>query len=105
VFPGWWQGGQDGRLLSPNITLDAWDYLLKQNGFSGADLVFRDFEDDIAHHLGWIVARAIGEVPSPRVEIPNNTEVIIIIDQNSKQHHFLAKSLASPIKTLFGSQA
>ncbi|KAI0392953.1 putative polyketide synthase [Xylariaceae sp. FL0594] len=59
LFPGWWLGQQDNRALSPSITVEDWDHILKEAGFSGVDLVLRDFTQDIAHHYGWIVSTAV----------------------------------------------
>ena len=36
-FPGWWLGADEGRVLSPYITLAEWDLLLRNTGFSGCD--------------------------------------------------------------------
>ncbi|KAM7184266.1 KR domain containing protein [Rhypophila sp. PSN 637] len=63
LFPGWWLGGEGGnggisRMLSPTLPTDAWSVLLKQNGFSGVDMRFKDFDDEALHHLGWIVSLA-----------------------------------------------
>ncbi|KAI0415231.1 putative polyketide synthase [Xylaria grammica] len=104
VFPGWWRGDQDGRLLSPNITVDAWDELLKQNGFSGVDIVFKDFEDDTAHHLGWIVTTAIDEKSSLSLAVnpPKNTSVAIIVNEDCPRQSSIARSLSSPIRDIFG---
>ncbi|RDA86262.1 hypothetical protein CP532_5123 [Ophiocordyceps camponoti-leonardi (nom. inval.)] len=33
--------------LCPAITADNWDAALKRNGFAGADVVMKDFEDDV----------------------------------------------------------
>jgi hybrid polyketide synthase/nonribosomal peptide synthetase ACE1 len=37
--PGWWAGVDDGRELSPLITLGQWNSLLLRNGFSGIDTI------------------------------------------------------------------
>jgi hybrid polyketide synthase/nonribosomal peptide synthetase ACE1 len=36
-LPGWWLGYQEGRVLSPCISLDTWDELMSKSGFSGVD--------------------------------------------------------------------
>ncbi|TVY41584.1 Polyketide synthase-nonribosomal peptide synthetase [Lachnellula subtilissima] len=36
-LPGWWVGADDGRTFSPTISLDQWDTLLQNSGFSGVD--------------------------------------------------------------------
>lgn len=37
TLPGWWIGVDSGRLLSPLISREEWDSLLRSAGFSGAD--------------------------------------------------------------------
>lgn len=37
TLPGWWLGAETGRSLSPHITPEEWDTLLRSNGFSGVD--------------------------------------------------------------------
>ncbi|KAJ6104774.1 hypothetical protein N7523_011094 [Penicillium sp. IBT 18751x] len=34
---GWWQGHQEGRVLSPCISVDRWSELMTKSGFSGVD--------------------------------------------------------------------
>ncbi|KAJ5682101.1 uncharacterized protein N7477_002041 [Penicillium maclennaniae] len=34
---GWWQGHQEGRVLSPCISVDGWSELMTKSGFSGVD--------------------------------------------------------------------
>lgn len=65
LFPGWWLGAGDGRTLSPNLSLESWDILLRQVGFSGVDFV-REIGKDVDHHVGWIAATAVDEQPACR---------------------------------------
>ncbi|CAG8974765.1 hypothetical protein HYALB_00000377 [Hymenoscyphus albidus] len=37
TLPGWWYGVDEGRTLSPLVTTEEWDVLLKNTGFSGVD--------------------------------------------------------------------
>lgn len=36
-LPGWWVGESDGRHGGPSITLDEWDKVLRETGFSGIE--------------------------------------------------------------------
>ncbi|KAJ8200355.1 hypothetical protein LV164_008594 [Aspergillus fumigatus] len=36
-LPGWWVGENDGRYGGPSITLDQWDKMLRETGFSGIE--------------------------------------------------------------------
>lgn len=37
LFPDWWAGTDDGRVLEPFVSIDRWDTILKSVGFSGID--------------------------------------------------------------------
>jgi hypothetical protein len=37
LFPDWWAGHDEGRVLEPFISYDKWDQVLKKTGFSGVD--------------------------------------------------------------------
>ncbi|KAI1374307.1 putative polyketide synthase [Hypoxylon crocopeplum] len=37
LFPDWWAGHDEGRVLEPFISYDKWDEVLKKSGFSGID--------------------------------------------------------------------
>lgn len=98
LFPGWWLGSEDGRLLSPNISVDAWDAILRENGFSGADIVLRDFDQDVAHHYGWLISTAVDEVPSLSVQPYRRGQVTIIVDETSAEQCSFASKLLSPLE-------
>ncbi|RAH47735.1 putative polyketide synthase [Aspergillus brunneoviolaceus CBS 621.78] len=37
LFPDWWAGHDEGRVLEPFVSYDRWDTLLRKTGFSGVD--------------------------------------------------------------------
>lgn len=46
TLEGWWLGSDTGRVLSPHVSPQEWDELLRKTGFSGVDSCPRkDFED------------------------------------------------------------
>ncbi|KAI8633359.1 putative polyketide synthase [Xylariaceae sp. FL1651] len=102
VFPGWWFGSEDNRALSPSITLEAWDTILREVGFSGIDLVLRDFSQEVAHHYGWVISTAVSGVP---LDAPQNGiqsrwshHVTIIVDSSSAQQQLLASELEAYLR-------
>ncbi|EED11953.1 polyketide synthase, putative [Talaromyces stipitatus ATCC 10500] len=99
-FPGWWLGTQDNRILSPNVSANTWDTILRESGFSGADIVLRDFEDEVAHQLGQIISTAIEATPSPTPRLPRRVQVTIIVDQTCTEQLLLARDLCSPLQKL-----
>lgn len=107
VFPGWWLGSEDGRTLSPNLSVQDWDAALKANGFSGVDIVFRDFEDDVAHQLGWLVATATGSevISSPTTQPTERQQPLIVIDTDSKLQHLLSNDLNGRLHSLTGLES
>nr|AUY61968.1 polyketide synthase [Clonostachys rosea] len=105
LFPGWWAGINDGRTLSPNIDVETWDKMLKQCGYSGAEMVFRDVEGNQAHRHGWIVATAV-ELEAKTTaasKLQSLKRSVIVIDETSKQQQALADTLKTPLQSLFGS--
>jgi acyl transferase domain-containing protein/NADPH:quinone reductase-like Zn-dependent oxidoreductase len=106
VFPGWWFGADDGRTLSPSLAPSEWDTLLKMNGFSGVDIIFRDFEDDVSHQVGWLVTTAVQEssVPARGPELSHH-QSIIIIDPSSEVQQGLACELVEHFRDLTGRES
>lgn len=121
LFPGWWLGTRDHitRSLSPNISAEMWDNVLQESGFTGTDLVFRDFVDDTAHHVGWIIATAshaagtngshadavAGSVKPPVSNLSRlKRKVVLVIDERSVDQQSLAKQLADSLESTHGMQ-
>ncbi|KAI1326775.1 putative polyketide synthase [Xylariaceae sp. FL0255] len=106
VFPGWWFGAEDGRILSPSITLQQWDSLLKEVGFSGIDICLRDFDQDVAHHYGWVVSTAVDDAtPAPLLSNGHGTRsrrAVIVIDQSSLEQKSLAKQITHGLRDKLG---
>ncbi|KAI0378207.1 putative polyketide synthase [Hypomontagnella monticulosa] len=100
LFPGWWFGVEDGRVLSPSISIDDWDKLLKENGFSGVDIV-RDLGREGAFHYGWIISTATEDESPPVVSpAPNGPKITIVVDENCPQQHILADAMLLPLNEL-----
>ncbi|KAI5194188.1 hypothetical protein AUEXF2481DRAFT_704711 [Aureobasidium subglaciale EXF-2481] len=58
AMPGWWLGAEDGRVLSPCLTRDDWDSLLRNTGFSGIDSTTPD-PDPLPFPASALVTQAI----------------------------------------------
>lgn len=61
-LPGWWAGGSDGRRYTPTISMDRWDSILKEGGFSGVDHSKNDFNEPSKRTFSLIVSQAVDEV-------------------------------------------
>ncbi|KAL4759444.1 uncharacterized protein BDW70DRAFT_161729 [Aspergillus foveolatus] len=60
-LPGWWYGVDDGRALSPAISVEQWNQLLLDTGFSGLDCLAPDMLDEDKHSFSLMVSQAIDE--------------------------------------------
>ncbi|KAF1949998.1 hypothetical protein CC80DRAFT_598435 [Byssothecium circinans] len=56
LLPGWWLGVEDSRQNSPCLNKEQWDVALKECGFAGAEVEFRDFEAQECHETSVIIA-------------------------------------------------
>lgn len=82
-LPGWWLGHETGRPLSPFVSYDEWERLLKCSGFSGIDSTApRAFQDTLGMTV--FAAQAIDdrvnflrEPLNPAIEYPMKRTVII----------------------------
>ncbi|KAK6216060.1 hypothetical protein LQW54_003834 [Pestalotiopsis sp. IQ-011] len=78
VFPGWWLGEEKYRSWCPTTTESGWDTLLRENGFSGNDLVLRDYTDDTAHYASVVVTTAQNLVS----DSAERHRALIVVDDN-----------------------
>lgn len=84
VLPDWWSGDGDSFTPRQTITEAEWDSVLRQNDFSGTDLIIRDCEDDATQYASIIVSTAspyTGEVAADR------TDRVLIVVSEDHEHH------------------
>ncbi|KPM43172.1 Lovastatin diketide synthase LovF [Neonectria ditissima] len=91
---GWWLSREEWRVKnkSPLASEDAWHRVLKENGFSGNDLVLRDTEEQEAHIVSVIVSTA--------VEVEEGTPApasrrVFVVDTRQTTQKELADALSS----------
>lgn len=63
-MPGWWLGGEDGRKLSPCISIAAWQELMAKTGFSGTRTMA-----DHSSHVPIPLSVMVGQAVDERVEL------------------------------------
>ncbi|KAI1127899.1 hypothetical protein F5Y10DRAFT_242011 [Nemania abortiva] len=95
VFEGWWLSVEDWRSNGPTITAEKWDHLLRKTGFSGNDMIFRDYEDDRAHLSGILFSRATEPKPSlNRRDNPGEGTLFFVLDSEDTQQLLMSEVLS-----------
>ncbi|KAJ2984539.1 hypothetical protein NUW58_g6007 [Xylaria curta] len=88
VTADWWSGQQGDLHWDRAMTPPQWDTVLKDNGFSGTDLIIKDYQSDAAHCSSIMISR---ETAQPSLSHAG-TRVLIVIDNDGIQ-----KSLAESV--------
>jgi SAM-dependent methyltransferase len=97
ILPGWWRGKESWRVGSQDqVTTELqWDSLLHHNGFSGNELVLRDYSSDACHSWSIIVSSAIAP---PRNQVPQS-RIIICHNESSREQgdlvHIIRNTLSN----------
>ncbi|XXH05413.1 hypothetical protein Hte_011839 [Hypoxylon texense] len=94
LVPGWWGRREEWRGLSPCIPEKQWDDVLKWTGYSGNDLVLRDYEAEACHIFSIIVSKAAQEQP----QASNSARgPVLIVDGQSEQQAEIAKLINASV--------
>ncbi|CAJ2504945.1 Uu.00g123390.m01.CDS01 [Anthostomella pinea] len=94
VLPGWWLSVEAWRSDGPTITEGKWDQVLKGAGFSGNELVLRDYESDVCHLSGIVVSRAISPENTEHEEVvAQGSALFLVIDDQSEYQCALAENV------------
>ncbi|CAH0050429.1 unnamed protein product [Clonostachys solani] len=88
----WWDSEEKTRSSRPTITEPEWDTALRSAGFSGNDLVIRDFKADGAHKTSIIVSTA-----SPNMVMPTNKSrnIFFVINSDDEYQSNIALATAN----------
>lgn len=94
VLPGWWLSQEDYRAFSPAVGEEQWGAVLAGTGFSGADLVLRDYQSDSCHFSSVLVSTAVpvGAAVDQKVQTP--ASYVLVVDVDSEKQNALAASLS-----------
>lgn len=84
VLPGWWSSSEDYRRQSPTIEEHQWDQLLRDEGFSGNDLVLRDYKNDACHSFS-IIMSTLRDAKKPDTRTPIPGRVVFLAHSPSDQ--------------------
>ncbi|KAH6609746.1 putative polyketide synthase [Trichoderma cornu-damae] len=63
LVPSWWVAREEWRPYSAAIPEKQWDTCLRATGFSGSELVIRDYQSDQCHFMSIIVSTAVEQGP------------------------------------------
>ena len=66
LLPGWWAGYEPERLMSPWISSEQWDLVIRASRFSGTDLELRDRSSTDLHTQSLFISTAIEDVERPQ---------------------------------------
>ncbi|KAH9903662.1 polyketide synthase PksD [Xylariomycetidae sp. FL2044] len=91
ILPSWWINEETYPGETPKISESAWDAMLKDHGFSGNDVVLRDFEDAAVHSSSLIISTA--EV-TPTALTAQNRVLVVLRDGHADFQGDVASSLA-----------
>jgi NADPH:quinone reductase-like Zn-dependent oxidoreductase/SAM-dependent methyltransferase len=83
LVPGWWVAREEWRPHSAAITEPMWDKLLRANGFSGNDVLLRDYESEECHIMSVIVstAREPAKLLNGVSESKPGRRVVLVVDE------------------------
>lgn len=95
ILPDWWRSEQAKHTSSPAADEEAWNILLRKSGFSGNDLVVRDWNDSRCHNFSLIISTANQEIAGDQAEQEKNRVVFVIA--GSEYQHALAEELAQEV--------
>lgn len=93
VLSGWWCSEEEFRPWGPTITEPEWDRVLKENGFSGNDLVLRDYKDDAAHYFSIIVSTA----QDTSLHLRESSRILFVVEDNNEYQMSVASSMVNGI--------
>jgi NADPH:quinone reductase-like Zn-dependent oxidoreductase/ubiquinone/menaquinone biosynthesis C-methylase UbiE len=90
LLPGWWLSSEDYRQQSSCITEVQWHEVLCRNGFSGTDVVFRDFKADECHGWSVMVSTAVTEMEV----VPRAQKATLLLNAEGPTHFGSAEKLS-----------
>lgn len=90
LVPGWWVAREEWRPHSAAIPEHLWDKCLKDNGFSGNDLVIRDYQNDQCHIMSVIVTTASESRQVVEKNASKGRLVMLVSDEASTKERELA---------------
>lgn len=104
-LPGWWAGGSDGRRYTPTISMDRWDSMLREGGFSGVDSFKDDLNEPTKRTFSVMVSQAVDEVvefirkPLENFFMAPEVEDLVVVGGNSFETAKLVQNVRQHLDT------
>ncbi|KAL7937160.1 putative polyketide synthase [Trichoderma chlorosporum] len=90
LVPGWWVAREEWRPHSAAVPEHLWDKCLRDNGFSGNDVVLRDYKSDTCHIMSILISTAVEE-HKETPEAKQGKLIIVVDEQKSYRQTRLAE--------------
>lgn len=109
TLPGWWLGADSGRNLSPQVSLQEWDRLLRSTGFSGVDATPpEDFRETfgVCHFVSQAIDDQVNFLREPLVSAyrPPPLDKVVVIGGQSPRSSHLSQGLEDIFRAGFATQ-
>lgn len=107
TLPGWWLGDEDGRRLSPLVSTEHWDKLLRSTGFSGIDVTAPD-EFQTFFGASLFLSQAVDDTvsflrqPLLTLSLCPPIDYLIIVGGQSPRSASLVNGLQTTLRDLVG---
>ncbi|KAI0024632.1 hypothetical protein F4780DRAFT_795163 [Xylariomycetidae sp. FL0641] len=82
LVPGWWVAREEWRPHSAAVPETLWHRVLSDNGFSGNDMVIRDYQHDECHIMSIIVSKALEVSSEPSTPALQPSRLVIVTDSD-----------------------
>ncbi|KAJ2995920.1 hypothetical protein NUW58_g1137 [Xylaria curta] len=106
TLPGWWIAAEKGRPWGPSLTLDQWDHVLVQTGFSGIDTTTPDISSSLPVTV--FVSQAVDDRVSllrnpttANFQLETRADVLAIIGGTSLPVYRLIEEVTAYLSPLF----
>jgi NADPH:quinone reductase-like Zn-dependent oxidoreductase/SAM-dependent methyltransferase len=93
LLPGWWRSSEEYRTMGPCLREDQWHKVLGENGFTGVDYEFRDYDDETCHELSILISTKSSSAPTQTVTFDS----VIVTEQNSEVQRTFINQLQSTL--------
>lgn len=99
LLPGWWLSSESYRQLSPCISEQDWNDVLVQSGFSGTDLVFKDYQAEACR----VWSAMVSTLSLEAAPLPETPVATVILDKRLSSQQAVADEFGRQLVVHGGS--